>query len=60
MYSNIPLIPATEDRVKAVIDNFKTDQQKASHTKYENPISKDSEKDMSLNKLTSLDKSGSS
>ena len=55
--SNIPLIQTTEDTVKDVIGNLKTDQQKASNTDYKNPKSKDSEKDMALNKLTSLDKS---
>ena len=58
MSSNIPMIPETEETVKDVISNFKTEQQKASHTKNEQPISKYSEKDMALNKLTSLDKSG--
>ena len=57
--SNIPLIPETEDTVKDVIGHLKTDQQKASHTKNEHPIRKDSEKSMALNKLSSLDKSRS-
>ena len=57
MYSNIQLIPTTEDTVKDVIGNLKTDQQEASQTKNEKPISNDSEKDMTLNKLISLDKS---
>ena len=43
-----------------MIGNLKTDQQKASHTEYEKPIIKDSEKDMALNKLNSSDKSRSS
>ena len=60
MHSNIPLIQPKKDTVKDVIGNLKTDQQKASHTKFEKPISKDKEKEMALNKLTSLDKSGSS
>ena len=60
MSSNITLIHPTEDTVKYVIGNLKTDQQKASHTKYENPISKDTEKYMASNKWTSLDKSRSS
>ena len=60
MYSNIPLIPETEDTVKDVIGNLKKDQQKASHTKNEKPISKYSEKYMALNQLTLLDKSRSS
>ena len=56
MSSNIPFVPATEYTVKDVIGNFKTDQQKASHTKNEKSISKDLEKDMA----TSLEKSRSS
>ena len=60
MSPNIPLIPATEDLVKDLIGNLKTDQQEASRTENENPISNDSEKYMALNKLTSLDKSMSS
>ena len=43
-----------------MIGNLKTDQQKASHTEFENTISKDTEKYIALNKLTSLDKSRSS
>ena len=58
MSSNSPLIQTKEDTVKYVIGNLKTDQQKASHTEFEKPISKNIEKDMELNKLTSLDKSG--
>ena len=60
MSSNIPLILTTEDTVKDVIGNLKTDQQEASKTKNEKPIRNDSDKHMALNKLTSLDKSGSS
>ena len=60
MSSNIPLIRPKEDMVKDVLGNLKTDQQKASHTELEKPISKDIEKDMVLNRLTSLDKKGSS
>ena len=60
MSSNIPLILETEDTVKDTIGNLKTDQQKASQTKNENPISKDSKKDTEVNKLTSLDELGSS
>ena len=56
MSSDIPFVPATENMVKDVIGNLKTDQQKASHTKNEKSISKDPEKDMA----TSLDKSRSS
>ena len=59
MSSNNPLIPTTKNTVKDVIGNLKTDQQEASQTKNENPISNDSDKDMKLNKLTSLDKSRS-
>ena len=59
MSSNIPLIPTTEDTVKDVIGNFKTDQQEAPQTENEKPISNDSDKDMAFNKLTSLDKSKS-
>ena len=54
------MIPETEDTFKDAIGNLKTDQQKASQTKNEKPISKDSEKDTELNKLTSFDESGSS
>ena len=43
-----------------MIGNLKPDQQKSSHTEFEKPISKDTEKDMALNKLTSLDRSRSS
>ena len=39
---------------------MKTDEQKASDSDFENPISEDIEKDTALNKLTSLDKSRSS
>ena len=60
MSSNIPLIPATEDTVKGVIGDFKNNQQEASQTENEKPISNDSDKDMALNKLTSLNKSRSS
>ena len=56
MSSNIPLILRTEDTVKDVIDNLKTDQQEASQTKNEKPIINDSYKYLALNKLPSLDK----
>ena len=56
MSSNNPLIQTKEDRVKDVIGNLKTDKQKASHSEFEKPISKDTEEDMVLNKLTSFDK----
>ena len=39
---------------------MKTDEQKASDSDFENPISEDTEKYMALNKLSSLDKSRSS
>ena len=60
MSSNIPLIHPKEDTNKDMIGNLKTDKQKASDSYFEKPISKDTEKDMALNKLTSLDKSSSS
>ena len=53
MSSNNPLIPTIKDTVKDVISNFKTDQQEASQTENENPISNDSDKDMALKRLTS-------
>ena len=56
MSSNNPLIHTKEDTVKDVIGNLKTGQQKASHIEFENPIIKDTEKDIALSKLTSLDK----
>ena len=54
MSSNILLIPTTEETVKDVISNLKTDQQVASQIENEKTISNDSDKDMALNKLTSL------
>ena len=60
MSSNIPLIKPTEDQIQDGIDNLKTDKQKASYSYFEKPLSEDKEKDMDLNKLTSLDKSRSS
>ena len=59
MYSNILLINTTEDTVKDVISNLKIDKQEVSQTKNEKPIINESDKDMALNKLTSLDKSRS-
>ena len=59
MSSNNPLIPTTEDTVKEVIGNLKTDKKEASPTKNINPIRNESDKNMSLNKLSSLDKSRS-
>ena len=60
MSSNIPLIKPTEDQIKDNIGNLKIDKEKASDSYIEKPISEDIEKDMSLKKLTSLDKSRSS
>ena len=60
MSSNIPSIQPKEDQIKDAIGNLKTDKQKASDSDFEKPISEDIEKDMDLNKLTSLDKSRSS
>ena len=60
MYSNIPLINPTEDKIQDDIGNLKTDKQKASNSYSEKPLSKDKEKYMALNKLPSLDKSMSS
>ena len=60
MYSNIPSIHPKEYQIKDAIGNLKTDEQKASDSDLEKPISEDIEKDMALNKLTSLDKSRSS
>ena len=54
MSSNIPLVPTIEDTVKEVIGNLKTYKQEASQTKNKNPISNESDKDMTLNKLSSL------
>ena len=56
MSSNNPFIPITKDTFNDVIGNLKTDQQGASETENEKPISNDSDKDMTLNKLNSLDK----
>ena len=60
MSFNIPLIKPKEDTMKDVIGNFKTDEQKASYSDFEKPISEDTEKVTALDKLTSLDKSRSS
>ena len=59
MSSNNPLIPTTEEMVKDVIGNLKIDKQQASQSKNEKPIINESDKDMALNKLTSLYKSRS-
>ena len=60
MSSNNPLVPKTEEMVKEVIDNLKTDKTQASQTKNKNPTSNESYKYMALNKSISLDKSRSS
>ena len=60
MSSNNPLVPTTEGTIKEVIGNLKTDKQEASQTKNKYPIINESDKDMALNKLISLDKSRSS
>ena len=59
MSYNITMIPATEDTVKEVIGDLKTDKKDAYKTKNKNPILNESDKDMVLNKSTSLDKSRS-
>ena len=59
MSSNNPLIPTIEDTLKGVIGNLKTDKQEAPQNENKRPISNESDKDMELNKLTSLDKSRS-
>ena len=41
MSSNIPLIQEKEDQIKDAIGNFKTDEQKASDSDFEKPISED-------------------
>ena len=56
MSSKIPLINPTEDQIKDNIGDLKTDKQKASDSYFENPISKDIEKYMALDKLALLDK----
>ena len=60
MTSNIPFINPTEDQIQDNIGNLKTDKQKTSDSYFEKHLSKDKEKYMSLNKLTSLDKFRSS
>ena len=60
MFPNNPLVHQKEDTIKDVIGNLKTNEQKASYSDFKKPISEDTEKDMALNKLTSLDKSRSS
>ena len=58
--SNIPPIQPKEDQTKDAVGNLKTDEQKSSDSDFAKPISEDKEKDMALNKLTSLDESRSS
>ena len=53
------MINPSEDKIQDDIGNLQTEKQKVSESYYENPLSKDKEKDMALNKLSSLDKSGS-
>ena len=60
MSSNIPQINTTEDKIQDDIGNLQIEKQKAPESYSENPLSKDKEKYMALNKLPSLDKSGSS
>ena len=60
MSSNIPLINQTEDKIQDDIGNLQIEKEKASDSYSEKPLRKNTEKDMALNKLTSLDKSGSS
>ena len=49
------MIPTTKDKVKDVIGNLKTDKQEVSQTENEKFIRNELDKDMALNKLTSLD-----
>ena len=58
MYSNIPLMNPTKDKIQYNIGNLQTKKQKASESYSEKPLSKDKDKDMVQNKVTSLDKSG--
>ena len=51
MSSNIPLINPTEDKIQDDIGNLQTDKQKASESYSENPLIKDKEKYMALNKV---------
>ena len=60
MSSNIPLINPTEDKIQDYIGNLQTEKPKASESYSEKLLCKDKEKEMALNKLPSLDKSGSS
>ena len=56
MSSNIPSIKPKKYQMNDAIGNLKTDEQKASDSYFEMPISEDIERDMALNKLNSLDK----
>ena len=60
MSSNNPLVPTTEETIKKVIGNLKTDKQQASQIKNKKAISNEPDKDMAFNKSGSLDKSTSS
>ena len=60
MSYNIPLVNPTEDKIQDNVGNLQTDKQKASASYFEKRLSKDKEKYMALNKVPSLDKSGSS
>ena len=60
MSSNIPLINPTENKIQGDIGNFQKENKKASASYSEKPLSKDKEKYIALNKVPSLDKSGSS
>ena len=60
MSSNIQLINPTEDKIQDDIGNLQTNKQKALYSYSEKPLIKDNDKDMELNKLSSLDKSRSS
>ena len=57
MSSNNPLVPTTEEAVKEVIGNLKTDKPQASKNKKDKYISNESNKSISLDKSSSLDKS---
>ena len=59
-FFNITLIQPKEYQIKDLIGNLKTDKQKASDSDFEKPKSENIEKYMALNKITSLNKSGSS
>ena len=44
MSSNVPSIQTKEDQIKDAIGNFKIDEQKASYSDFEKPISEDIKK----------------